>query len=161
VEIETKHIRNACENEARRTNTKPAKFAYIVVQKRTTARFFLDSRDPSAGTVVSEGVVQSNIVHQLKGTSYDFYMISHHSHLGSPSPVHYWVAVSDPTFNEFLKPSLMQLLAFKMCHLYYNWPGSICIPAPLQYASRLVALVGQNLTRPVTREALCESLFFL
>ena len=32
-----------------------------------------------------------------------------------------------------------------MCHLYQNWPGTVRVPAPCQYAHKLAYLVGEAL----------------
>lgn len=37
------------------------------------------------------------------------------------------------------------MLTYKMCHLYYNWPGTIRVPAPCQYAHKIAFLVGQSI----------------
>lgn len=41
---------------------------------------------------------------------------------GTVTPTHYNV-IWDTTG---LKPDHMQRLAYKMCHLYYNWPVNMC-----------------------------------
>lgn len=51
-------------------------------------------------------------------------------------------------------------LTFKMCHLYWNWPGTIAVPAPCKYAHKLAYLSGQYLhSEPSTQ--LSDKLFFL
>ena len=71
-----------------------------------------------------------------------------------------------------------------MAHMYYNWPGTIRVPAPcqvryllqyrstflkilivhlflsFQYAHKLAYLVGQNIRKDVS-DKLCDRLFFL
>ena len=54
----------------------------------------------------------------------------------------------------------MQLLTYKMCHLYYNWLGTIRVPAPCQYAHKYAYLVGQSL-RKEPSEKLLDKLFYL
>ena len=36
-------------------------------------------------------------------------------------------------------------IIFQMCHLYQNWPGTVRVPAPCQYAHKLAYLVGETL----------------
>lgn len=60
---------------------------------------------------------------------------------GTVSPTHYHV-VKD---SSGLQPEYLQLLTYKLCHLYYNWPGTIRVPAPCQYAHKVAFLVGQSL----------------
>ncbi len=38
-----------------------------------------------------------------------------------------------------LSPSDVQRLAYKLSHLYFNWPGTVRVPAPCQYAHKLVS----------------------
>lgn len=48
---------------------------------------------------------------------YDFYIVSQAVRSGSVSPTHYNV-IHDTSG---LKPDHMQRLAYKLCHMYYNW----------------------------------------
>lgn len=54
---------------------------------------------------------------------YDFFLVSQSVRQGTVTPTHYNV-IWDTTG---LKPDHMQRLAYKMCHLYYNWPVSLQI----------------------------------
>ena len=47
---------------------------------------------------------------------------------GTVSPTHYTV-VHD---SSELKPDHLQRLTYKLTHMYYNWPGTIRVPAPCQ-----------------------------
>jgi len=49
---------------------------------------------------------------------YDFFLVSQSVRQGTVAPTHYNV-IHDTTG---LKPDHMQRLAYKLCHLYYNWP---------------------------------------
>ena len=62
---------------------------------------------------------------------YDFFLVSQHVRQGTVTPTHY-VVISD---NSGLKPDHMQRLTYKMTHMYYNWPGTIRVPAPCQVSS--------------------------
>ena len=50
-------------------------------------------------------------------------------------------------FSTTLKPDHLQKIAYKLCHIYYNWTGTIRVPAVCQYAHKLAFLVGQSLHR--------------
>ena len=50
-------------------------------------------------------------------------------------------------FSVGLKPDHIQRLSYKLTHLYYNWPGTIRVPAPCQYAHKLASLIGTNIHR--------------
>ncbi|XP_030869999.2 piwi-like protein 2 isoform X3 [Gorilla gorilla gorilla] len=51
-------------------------------------------------------------------------------------------------------------LTFKLCHMYWNWPGTIRVPAPCKYAHKLAFLSGHILHHEPAIQ-LCENLFFL
>ena len=60
--------------------------------------------------------------------SYDFFLVSQRVRQGTVTPTHYTVVHDSST----LKPDHMQRLAYKLTHMYYNWPGTIRVPAPCQ-----------------------------
>ena len=47
---------------------------------------------------------------------------------GTVSPTHYVVVVDKCD----LPVDHMQKLTYKMTHMYYNWPGTVRVPAPCQ-----------------------------
>ncbi|XP_045313543.1 piwi-like protein 1 isoform X2 [Leopardus geoffroyi] len=111
----------------------------IVVKKRVNARFFAQSggrlQNPLPGTVIDVEVTRPEW--------YDFFIVSQAVRSGSVSPTHYNVIYD----NSGLKPDHIQRLTYKLCHVYYNWPGVIRVPAPCQYAHKLAFLVGQSIHR--------------
>ncbi|KAM9446701.1 piwi-like protein 2 [Clarias gariepinus] len=128
------------------------KLAFIVVQKRinTTLYAYGDDRfvTPPPGTVLDHTVTNRDWV--------DFYLMAHSIRQGCGFPTHY-VAIYN-TAN--LTPDHLQRLTFKMCHLYWNWPGTIRVPAPCKYAHKLAFLSAQFLhCEPASQ--LCDKLFFL
>nr|AFQ20832.1 PIWI [Hydra vulgaris] len=128
------------------------KFAMIVVKKRITTRLFLGNNgqysNPPPGTVVDTVVTRPEW--------YDFFLISQSVRQGTVSPTHYNV-ISD---NTGLKPDHFQRLTYKLCHLYYNWPGTIRVPAPCQYAHKLAFLVGQSI-HSEPNPVLADRLYYL
>ena len=82
---------------------------------------------------------------------YDFFLVSQHVGQGTVSPTHY-IVVHD---NTGLKPDIIQKvssyckvgigfdafysiqISYKLTHMYYNWPGTVRVPAPCQYAHKL------------------------
>ncbi|XP_041792594.1 piwi-like protein 2 [Chelmon rostratus] len=128
------------------------KLVFIVVQKHISTTLYSCTANnigtPSAGTVLDHTLTQKHWV--------DFYLIAHHSHQGCGLPTHYISLYN--TAN--LTPDHLQRLTFKMCHLYWNWPGTIRVPAPCKYAHRLAYLSGQYLhSEPAIQ--LSDKLFFL
>ncbi|KAH8018447.1 hypothetical protein HPB51_006347 [Rhipicephalus microplus] len=59
-----------------------------------------------------------------------------------------------------LKLDHMQRLAYKLTHLYFNWPGTIRVPAPCQYAHMQAFLASQSL-HDEHIETLNDTLFYL
>ncbi|XP_041644109.1 piwi-like protein 1 [Cheilinus undulatus] len=115
------------------------KLSVVVVKKRIATRFFVQnngkSDNPPPGTVVDSEVTRPEW--------YDFYIVSQAVRSGSVSPTHYNVVYD----TSGLKPDHMQRLTYKMCHMYFNWQGTIRVPAPCQYAHKLAFLVGQSIHR--------------
>lgn len=127
-------------------------FTMVVVQKRINTRFFLQSErsgliNAPPGTVLDHTVTRRNW--------WDFFLVSQYVTEGTVSPTHY-VVVHDGG----MSPDILQKLSYKMTHMYYNWPGTIRVPAPCQYAHKLAYQVGENIRRTV-KDELCDRLFFL
>ncbi|XP_015792238.1 piwi-like protein 1 [Tetranychus urticae] len=133
---------------------KDAGIAFTIVNKRVNARFFLRPgpndpvKNPIAGTVVDSVVTRKE--------RYDFYLISQSVRFGTVNPTMYNI-IKDTTR---WKPIHHQLLAYKLCHLYYNWTGTISVPAPCHYAYKLAFLIG-NCIHQEPDHTLANQLYFL
>ncbi|GFT86538.1 piwi-like protein Siwi [Nephila pilipes] len=131
---------------------KSIRFAFIIVNKKINTRFFTPSgngySNPPPGTLVDHTVTRFD--------RYDFYLVSQCVRQGTVAPTLYNV------IEDFsgLRPEYMQRISYKLTHLYFNWPGTIRVPAPCQYAHKLAFLVGQSLHK-TPREELCDYLFYL
>ncbi len=77
---------------------------------------------------------------------------------GTVSPTHF-VVLGESGRNP-LDANHMQRLAYKLTHMYYNWPGTVRVPAVCQYAHKLVDLVGENLHQ-VPSPNLAGKLYYL
>ncbi|XP_029662473.1 piwi-like protein Ago3 [Formica exsecta] len=135
-------------------NYKP-QLSVIIVQKRINTRLFIKDRgnpqgldNPVAGTVVDSFITRRNY--------YDFFLVPQSVRQGTVTPTHY-IVIHD---SSNLETDHMQRLTYKLCHLYYNWPGTIRVPAPCQYAHKLVYLVGQNI-QAEPHHSLTDILFYL
>ena len=127
------------------------KLSFVVVNKRINTKFFTHGRqldNPPPGTVVDSGVTLPE--------RYDFYLISQSVKQGTVNPTSYNILFDNSGF----PPDRHQKLAYKLTHLYFNWSGTVRVPAPVQYAHKLAFLVGDSLhAKPA--EDLCYNLFFL
>ncbi|KAM4749116.1 piwi-like protein 2 [Rhinophrynus dorsalis] len=124
----------------------------IVVQKRISTNMYSSSAGqfvtPAPGTLLDHTVTNREWV--------DFYLLSHHVRQGCGIPTHYVCVMN--TAN--LSPDHLQRLTFKLCHVYWNWPGTIRVPAPCKYAHKLAFLSGHFLHQEPSIQ-LCDKLFFL
>uniref|UniRef100_A0A224X701 Putative translation initiation factor 2c eif-2c n=1 Tax=Panstrongylus lignarius TaxID=156445 RepID=A0A224X701_9HEMI len=128
--------------------SEPLQMAFIIVTKRVNTRVFMKGNNPPPGTIVDD-VITNPI-------KYDFYLVSQQVRQGTVTPTLYNV-IYDTTH---LSPDIMQKLSYKMCHLYFNWAGTVRVPAPVQYAHKLAFLCGQHLHRAPNQQ-LSELLYFL
>ncbi|XP_015783303.1 piwi-like protein 1 [Tetranychus urticae] len=128
-------------------------FCFIIVTKRVNARFFHNYgerqlQNPPPGTKIDSLITRKE--------RYDFYLISQSVRQGTVNPTMYNI-IAD---NSGWRAIHHQQLAYKLCHLYYNWAGTITVPAPCQYAHKLALLTGTALHREHSTE-LSNTLFFL
>ena len=150
MEHEVKQIIAVCDAIYKVTPIVP-KYCFIVVKKRIHTRLFASQgsqqENPPPGTVLSTQAVTGDK---------DFFLVSQSVRQGTVTPAHYQVLYDTIK----LKPQDLQKLTFMLCHLYYNWPGTIRVPAPCHYAHKISFLVGQSVhTDPA--EGLRDKLFFL
>lgn len=128
------------------------KLTFIVVKKRINTRFFVKLREhhenPPSGTVVDVALTREEW--------YDFYIVSQFSMQGTVTPTHYNVIYDTVC----LDPDTVQRLTYKLCHMYYNFPGIIRVPAPCHYAHKLAYFVGQNIQQE-PHNSLSDSLYYL
>ena len=96
------------------------KFSFIIVSKRINSCFFMPGSkanepfvNPPSGTVIDDVVTLPE--------RYDFFLVSQSVRQGTVNPTSYNV-IHD---SSGLKPAQMQMLTYKFCHLYFNWPGTV------------------------------------
>ncbi|XP_062140484.1 protein aubergine-like [Drosophila sulfurigaster albostrigata] len=103
---------------------KGCNLAFIVVKKRINTRYFVNKKKyPEPGTVVDDGVTLPE--------RYDFYLVSQAIKQGTVSPTNYNVLHDSMGMNA----DKIQILTYKMTHMYYNWSGTCRVPVVCQYAS--------------------------
>ncbi|XP_021919553.1 piwi-like protein Siwi isoform X2 [Zootermopsis nevadensis] len=124
------------------------KLGFIIVTKRINTRLFYNGNNPPPGTVVDDVITLPE--------RFDFFLVSQSVRQGTVSPTSYNV-ISD---NLELGPDKIQRLTYKLTHLYFNWSGTVRVPAPCQYAHKLAYLVGQAIHK-VPSTQLEDTLYFL
>ncbi|XP_055323202.1 piwi-like protein Siwi [Sitodiplosis mosellana] len=145
-------LQNLLNNLKQFYGEQPVKLAFVIVSKRINTKFFATSgqgtNNVPAGTVVDDIVTLPE--------RYDFFLVSQAVNQGTATPTNYNVIYD--TFG--LPPDKLQMMTFKMCHLYYNWSGTTRVPAVCQYAHKLAFLVGNFLHQAPANE-LSQYLYFL
>ncbi|XP_072378370.1 piwi-like protein Siwi [Diabrotica undecimpunctata] len=144
--MEVERIKEKLTNEIYKNGD--LKMSFIVVSKRINTRFFTPNSNPPPGTVVDDVVTLPE--------RFDFFVVSQCVNQGTVAPTSYNV-LSD---NMGLSPDRLQMLTYKLCHMYYNWSGTVRVPAPCQYAHKLAFMTAQHLHRPANR-ALETLLYYL
>ena len=120
--------------------------AMVVIHKRTMVKMITHTNDnPQAGTILDHTVTKGN----------DFYLVPMNTSMGTVSPTHYIVKEHDK-----LEANQIQRIAYALSHMYFNWTGTVKIPAPCQYAQKLTDLAGVHL-RASPSEELSQTLFYL
>ncbi len=149
-------------------------FTEIVVSKRIKTKFFTEGGrpdNPPPGTIVDDVVTLPE--------RHDFYLISQSVNQGTVNPTSYHVIHNESGYkpdiiqrltykvsllrkSRVLKQLLMDLfnVQFKLCHLYFNWSGTVRVPAVCQYAHKLAYLIGESVHQPPSAH-LNEFLYFL
>ncbi|XP_030561453.1 protein aubergine [Drosophila novamexicana] len=124
------------------------RMAFIVVAKRINTRYFVNMRNPEPGTVVDDIITLPE--------RYDFFLVSQAVKQGTVSPTSYNV-IHD---NMGLNADKLQMLSYKMTHMYYNWSGTCRVPAVCQYAHKLAFLIAESIHRSPS-SGLENQLYFL
>ncbi|KAF2879557.1 hypothetical protein ILUMI_26606 [Ignelater luminosus] len=111
------------------------KLCFIVVSKRINTRVFYNEQNPPPGTVVDDIITLPE--------RYDFFIVSQCVRQGTVSPTSYNILFD----NMGQSADKLQRLTYKLTHMYFNWSGTVRVPAPCQYAHKLAFLVAQYLHR--------------
>lgn len=127
--------------------------AFIIVSKRISNKFFQANNggaliNPPSGSVVDDVVTLPE--------RYDFYLVSQSVRQGTVNPTSYNIIENTTQFT----PDIFQKLTYKLCHLYYNWPGTVRVPNVCQYAHKLAFIVGTSIHRK-PNAALDDVLYYL
>lgn len=130
-------------------------FYYILVNKKTTLKFFECEVAGGSQNMVSKGIktkTSSNIpiTYQFDNPDpglliydsmtdpeiFEFYLQPQKVNQGTATPTNFHVA-----FGNLDAPEIIPKLTYDLCYLYSNWRGPVRVPAPLKYAEKLAKTV--------------------
>ena len=115
-----------------------SKVTYTLLNKKTNLKVFLKGQgkfeNAPPGTIIDSEVTSSELN--------DFYLIPAKTNQGVASSIHYQLVYDDAN----IQSGDFHSLVYKLCFLYYNWTGSVKVPAPCKYAKKLVTLLGEKLS---------------
>ena len=119
----------------------PIELLYINVCKRVNTRLFASGelensfKNPIPGIVVDSSITEKGLQ--------EFYLVSTSARQGMVKPTRYTIV-----YDSIKAPmDHIEMFTYKLCHTYFNVSGSISVPAPIQYAHKLAALVGDRATK--------------
>jgi aubergine-like protein len=117
------------------------KFIYLIVNKRINTRLFQahhggSYNNPMPGLIVDDVVTRPE--------RYDFFLVSQTARQGCVSPTYYNV-IHDTSG---LTPEQVQMFTYRLCHLYYNWSGTVAVPGPCQNAHKYALQAGTAIKGP-------------
>ena len=125
-------------------NKKGILFYYILVNTRTTFKFFEKCGNkyfnPGAGLLVIDGVTNQN--------KFEFFIQPQQVTGGSATPTRFYVA-----YGNMNCPEIIPKFTFDLCHIYSNWQGTIRIPNVIKAAEKLSKMIVKT-----TQEELNERL---
>lgn len=115
-----------------------AKFCFIMVNKKTDAKFFEFSNNtisnPNSGTIIDSHVVSPNL--------YEFYLQPQFVNQGTATPTHFHIIYD----NTGIPLEILEETTYRMCYYYWNWSGAIREPAALKFAEVCNKFSSTNLT---------------
>jgi len=131
------------------------KLTFLAISKRVGTRLFLPSPDSKSAKNPEPGtVVDSPEASRSKATN--FYLVNQAVGKGSATPTHYTVLYDSAN----LSPNVLQNLSYRLSFLYFNYTGSVKMPAPAQYAKKIAHFVGTAVRADPHKRLLC-TFFYL
>lgn len=129
-----------------------AKITFIVVLKRINTRLFSGTdnlSNPTPGTVVDTGIINKDCE--------EFFLVSQNVNQGSATPTRYQCIKNDANLNS----KFLQSLTFQLCHMYYNWFGTVRVPSVCVYAHKVAFLAGQSVKGEDPTRSIADKLYYL
>jgi aubergine-like protein len=156
LDYEIPRLRQAIGDLYKDKEQEMAKLSVVIVTKKINSRALLQKSGHGGITYdnVGPGTVIDNTI--TLPERYDYFMVAQSVNQGTVSPTNYNVVLDESEFS----PDHMQKLSYKLCHLYYNWCGTVAVPAPCQYAHKLAYLTGVALNNEAP-QPLATTLWYL
>jgi len=128
---------------------------FVAIRRREHSRFCLKDgkKNPPPGTVIDAPQLA------LPGLE-NFLLVNQAVSKGVACPTHYTILEKA----EGVEKWALQNLTYRLSFLYFNYTGSVRLPAPAQYAKKLAYLHGaavQPTQEKPIRDMLAESLYYL
>ena len=132
-------------------NKKGILFYYILVNTRTTFKFFEKSGNgyinPGAGLLVIDGVTNKDKL--------EFFIQPQQVTGGSATPTRFYIA-----YGNMNCPEIIPKFTFDLCHIYSNWQGTIRIPNVIKAAEKLSKMIVKT-TQQELNDRLAEGQSYL
>jgi aubergine-like protein len=132
------------------------KLAFIVVLKKIRTRFFMvnpnndkEVSNPPPGTIIDRFITNAVLP--------EFLLCCQHVNQGSATPTKYQLIQDDTGLNA----DTLEMYTYCLSHLYFNWPGTIRVPAPMKYASTIAKFDGLILRGLEVNAKMWERLHYL
>ena len=128
----------------------------MVINKKINSRFFgFDSQylyNPEPGSVILDDLSVDN--------RFDFHLVAQKVTQGTCTPTHYIIGYDSSNIPQ---EDLIRF-TYEQCYNYYNWQGSVKVPATLQCANKLSKLGGENINESFNgskKNKINQSYYFL
>ncbi|KAF1739878.1 hypothetical protein MXB_5441 [Myxobolus squamalis] len=127
---------------------------YILVRKRIKTRYFYRSEEtgdivnPNPGSIIDESITTMG--------NPNFFLVSQNFTQGTVLPINLVVIYNSSS----LTLEQIQRFTYKCTYLYYNWSGTVRVPAPCLYAHKVAYMAGQYLQAEAS-PLLSDKLYYL
>eukprot|EP00927_Polykrikos_kofoidii_P082375 TRINITY_DN8177_c0_g1_i1.p1 TRINITY_DN8177_c0_g1~~TRINITY_DN8177_c0_g1_i1.p1 ORF type:complete len:821 (-),score=114.44 TRINITY_DN8177_c0_g1_i1:183-2645(-) len=141
--------------KSKQGDTYQPRLTFVAIEKYTGLRFFAQGptqqsvRNPEPGTVIDHPIVNREGVH-------NFFLINQAVARGTTCPTHYTVLYDEGD----IPMTALQNLSYRLSFLYFNFTGSVRLPAPAQYAKKIAHFVGSAVRQVPQKRLLC-TFFYL
>mmetsp|Transcript_40341 Transcript_40341/g.88190 ORF Transcript_40341/g.88190 Transcript_40341/m.88190 type:complete len:827 (+) Transcript_40341:24-2504(+) len=143
VEALRRVIRAARGSEDREDAYEPD-ITFLVIARRHAMRFFAANPDsqtvknPEPGTAVTNTGVNGLATTAIKEEKENFFLFNQASAKGTSIPTHYTVLYDSMG----VETQALQSLTYRLSFLYFNFTGSVKLPAPAHCAKKIAHLIG-------------------